>query len=337
VKIAFTICSNNYLAHAKTLGDSMVAHNSDYKFFICLVDELSPDIDYTVFEPYTIVQAKDIGITDFDSLWKKYNIVELNTCVKASFFKYLFREYNHASFAFYLDPDIMIFHSLDGLEQEFDKADVLLTPHILSAIPLDGMLPNENIFLNYGVYNLGFLGVKNNSKNVTDLLNWWEERLLTVGHTDIANGVFVDQLWMNFAPIYFDKVKVLKSQGYNAAPWNLHERFNMRGQNGSYIMHDNSQLVFYHFSNNLSGAHYRYSAFNTPIIKLLNDSYRAKLEQNNVINFKKIPCYYVLERQKYVAYAQKNIPLKNKVKYSIASFAKQILPPFLLRVITSIK
>ena len=38
--IAFTICSINYLAQARTLGDSLKATNPDVRFFIGLVDTL---------------------------------------------------------------------------------------------------------------------------------------------------------------------------------------------------------------------------------------------------------------------------------------------------------
>src|SRR5204863_4091668 len=132
------------------------------------------------------------------------------------------------------------------------------------------------------------------------------------GHIDIANGVFVDQLWVNFAQVYFNKTKTLKAFGYNVAPWNLHERHDMQEIGSKYIMGNNTPLVFYHFSSNLSGERYRYSAHNTPIVKRLNELYHSRLEQNNIVTFKSIPCYYIVERGKSINQAYKNRPLKNK-------------------------
>ena len=40
----FTLCAANYLAHAKTLGESLAQHNPDYHFVIGLVDRLPPHI-----------------------------------------------------------------------------------------------------------------------------------------------------------------------------------------------------------------------------------------------------------------------------------------------------
>jgi lipopolysaccharide biosynthesis glycosyltransferase len=112
MNLAFTICSNNYLAQAKTLGDSLLKHNPGHKFIIVLVDRKTPQIDYSFFEPYEIVLIEDVGIQDFESIWKKYNIVELNTAVKPTLFKYFFKKYAELDNAFYFDPDIMIFRSL---------------------------------------------------------------------------------------------------------------------------------------------------------------------------------------------------------------------------------
>ncbi len=45
--IAFTICSNNYLAHAKTVGDSYLKYHPNNKFIIGLVDKLQDEYDYS--------------------------------------------------------------------------------------------------------------------------------------------------------------------------------------------------------------------------------------------------------------------------------------------------
>ena len=48
--IAFTICSNNYLAQAKTLGDSFLEFHPDWKFIIGLCDEFDSSFDYSAFD-----------------------------------------------------------------------------------------------------------------------------------------------------------------------------------------------------------------------------------------------------------------------------------------------
>ncbi len=86
-------------------------------------------------------------------------IVELNACVKPTGFKYFFENYNEKQIVFF-DPDIVIYDSMKKLDFLFESYDILLTPHTLSPAPMDGKKPSDNTFLNYGLYNAGFIGVQ---------------------------------------------------------------------------------------------------------------------------------------------------------------------------------
>jgi len=332
-KLAFTICSNNYLAQAKTLADSLIEHNPEYKFVIGLVDELSDEIDYNFFLPHEIILVKNIGIENFESITKKYNIIELNTCVKASFFKYLFKRFKDLDYTYYFDPDLMFFDNLKKLDKEFNESNILLTPHINTPIPLDGSFPSENHFLNFGIYNLGFIGIKRNEKSF-QFLDWWEERTLNFGFINVKEGYFVDQLWINLVPLFFDKVKILKEYGFNAAPWNLHERNKLEKKGKKFYMSDNSQLLFYHFRSydvnspeKISKYYPRYTFNNCPSVKLLYDIYHEKLKSNMIDNFSLVRCVYDQNRE--------DIQLEIKQKFfKVKKFFKLFIPPFFLRVLS---
>lgn len=340
-KIAYTCCSNNYLAQAKILGDSLIAHNPDYVFVICLIDHLIDEIDYSIFKPHIIKPIEEIGIFRFDDLAEKYNIIELNTAVKASCCKYLLHLSDEVECVFYFDPDIKIFNSLTGLEVEFEKNDILLTPHTTKAIPLDDLAPQESVFLNYGIYNLGFIGVKKISSSVSEMLDWWEERKFKNGYIDVANGVFVDQLYMNHVPLFFNKVKVLREFGYNAAPWNLHERKDISLENGELLMNDGSKLTFFHFSSysylypeKISKSYNRYSFDNCPDLKPLYKEYHSQLLKNNVGKLSQIECFYV-KQQRIIAEKEikiKEIQIKKynrKLSVRLKKLAKALLPPII--------
>ena len=86
----FTICSNNYLAQAKTLGDSVLKYHPNHNFTIVLCDKLSQEIDYSAFTNFNIIEAHNIGIDNFEYMTKNYNIVELNTAIKPFVFDFLF-------------------------------------------------------------------------------------------------------------------------------------------------------------------------------------------------------------------------------------------------------
>lgn len=239
----FTLCSNNYLAYAKILGQSLKEQNPDSFFFIFLVDEKKNEIDYTSLADEVVpVSVIEPTITQLSA---KYNIVELNTCLKPRVFEYLLFERN-INRVIFLDPDVKVFSSLSFLFNKLNTSNILLTPHIYTPIPLDGKTPSENTFLNFGIYNLGFIGI-NNDAEIRQFLHWWREHTYRQGFIDVYKGIFVDQLPINLAPVFFDKVDILQDKGLNMAPWNLHER-NLNKIDGRYMVNGKDELKFFHFS-----------------------------------------------------------------------------------------
>jgi lipopolysaccharide biosynthesis glycosyltransferase len=300
LQIVFTICSNNYLAQAKTLGDSLLSSNPDVKFIIGLCDGYIGELDYSRTIGYEIIPFQELGLADFDGLVNKYNIVELNTSIKPSFFKYLLKRYKYCEKIIYLDPDIAVFSSIGNLWNHLDSYDIVITPHILNPPPIDGLEPGENLFMMYGIFNLGFLALNGRAPQSASFLDWWESRTLELGKSDIENGFYVDQLWINMAPVYFDKVLILKNLGYNVAPWNLHEREIVADESGGYRMQDGSDLVFFHFSSfnyrithRLAKFFNRYTYQNASnAVKKIYVEYREKMILNGVDKFSSIDYKY---------------------------------------------
>ncbi len=331
MKIVFTICSNNYLAQAKALGDSLVQTNPDYLFFIGLVDHLSHDIDYEKKIGHPIILSHEIGIPDFDVLWKKYDIIELNTCVKPFFLEYFTKKYTELTHLMYFDPDTYIFGSLLTIENELsDSKEIIITPHITTPIPLDGKMPNEQTFLNYGIYNLGFIGIKNPSKNIP-FFKWWGERTHQIGYNKVCVGLFVDQLWINLIPLFLTNAVISRNLGLNMAPWNLHERALSKSDNNKWMVNNKYELIFYHFSNykynkpNVLASYYdRFSFNNREDLVPLYDEYNKLLIANNIEKLSTIICYYVIERNAILEELKKkklqedgNSSLKRKIMNKI--------------------
>jgi hypothetical protein len=344
MKIAFTLCSNNYLAQAKTLGDSIKLKNPEYQFFIGLVDTLSPEIDYDEEIGHQIILSNEIEIPDFDDLWKKYSIIEFNTCVKPFYFQYFIKKFKPIDFLFYLDPDILIYDDIKIIENEFDDtAGLLLTPHILSPIPLDDKTPGENIFLNYGVFNLGFLGLKNPELSI-QFIEWWKERTYHLGFDQTEKGLFVDQLWFNLVPIFFKNVKISKHPGLNMAPWNLHER-KLSGENAILFLNQSVHLVFYHFSkykfneqHSISDRYDRYVFKDNPALQKLYTNYHKLLRDNGIEKYSEILCFYMVMRKEYFENEErkKEIEKMNMIMSSpskkIKYYMKKILPDAFIRI-----
>jgi hypothetical protein len=241
IKIA-TIISANYWAYAKVLGNSLKEHGY-HNFFVLIVDRKNDELLNLANETgFSYLFAEDLGILDFNRVSYKYDVVELNTALKPSFLKYLFD--SETEQVIYFDPDIQVFDSLNPIINAHNNFEIVLTPHSIKSV-MDGLRPSDVDFLKVGVFNLGFISLKN-GKDTVDFLDWWESRCLGMGFNDISFGTFVDQKWIDLVPCYFNSVFVLKHAGCNVAYWNLHER-NLT-MNGAKVLVNGESLIFFHFS-----------------------------------------------------------------------------------------
>ena len=147
-----------------------------------------------------------------------YDVTELSTAVKPLLLRRLLAE--GAPSVLYFDPDIQVFDSVESLWQLATERGIVLTPHILSPIPDDGFEVSDLAVLRAGVFNLGFIGVGAGTER---FLEWWSGRLRRHCISDPANGMFVDQRWLDYVAGLFPHV-IVRDPGCNVAYWNLHER-----------------------------------------------------------------------------------------------------------------
>ena len=251
--IVFTLCSNNYLAHAKTLGDSVRSTNPDFHFIIGLVDKRNPAIDYSFFKDFEIIDYDKIGFSFFHEMIVQYNVIEFNTAVKPFYLEYLLNRYGIGSKVFYIDPDILVYSSLNTLATILDENNIVLTPMLTLAS--EEVTTDELVALRHGIYNLGFIGVKY-SEETFRFVKWWQKRLRSHCVVDKPRGLFVDQKWVDLAPLFFKGIFLFPDPGYNMAWWNFAERKLLKS-NGTYCVNDpQHELVFFHFSGYKVGSDY---------------------------------------------------------------------------------
>lgn len=284
MNVVFTLCSTNYLAHAKTLGDSLKQHNPDFHFVIGLVDRVPTELTPAFWQPHELIPAADIGIAAFTDMVEKYDVVEMNTAVKPFYIEFLYRRDPSVNTVIYLDPDILVYNSLAHLVEKLKSFNLIVTPHSCTYDDSPLNLYYEQGMLTTGVYNLGFLATAR-SDTTFAFLKWWQRRLQDRCYYDPGSGLFVDQLWVTLAPLYFSGVYVEKDPGYNMCYWNHFER-HLSWSNGRYRVNDSHELMFYHFSSyspekpDLVTKREKskpVSFADRPELKPLYDDYRARL------------------------------------------------------------
>lgn len=248
----FTSSTNCYIPKARVLAHSVKRVHPEFVFHLVLADE-PPEGFRWEEEPFdSVITIGDLDIPNPESWIFKHSLVELCTAVKGpALVKLLSRA--DCSEALYFDPDIVVLAPLDRLLSEFASASILLTPHLTEPeTNLDGIRDNEFAALRHGIYNLGFLGVKNSDAG-RRFARWWADRLLEFCYDDIPNGLFTDQRWVDFGPAFFPECRIVRDPVYNTATWNLSRRV-VEGGLRDGLKINGQPLVFYHFSGFDSGA-----------------------------------------------------------------------------------
>jgi hypothetical protein len=176
----------------------------------------------------------------------KHDVVEACTAVKGHALLHLLSQ--GAEKVIYLDPDIALFNSLESVVQTLNSgASIILTPHQVEPnLSESEIVDNEIVSMQTGVYNLGFLAVRNDAE-ARKMAKWWAGRLFHACYDDQKSGIFTDQKYCDLIPALFSGVRIERDPGYNVASWNISQRTIEVNRNGD-ILSNKSLLKFYHFT-----------------------------------------------------------------------------------------
>jgi hypothetical protein len=277
----YTSITANYLPKAAVLAHTLKLSNPGLTFHLLLSDDLPADCPAQTLSAFDhIVTPDKLAIENLKAWTFGHSVVELCTAVKGPMLEYLFDKVK-AERVLYFDPDIAVLGSLDDLNATLSQHSVALTPHQLEPEEtVQAIIDNEICSLAHGVYNLGFLAVRNTEQGLK-FAHWWADRLLLFCHDDRPRGLFTDQRWVDLAPAFFDDIAILRNPGFNVATWNLTHR-KASGKAPWNITINGQPLTFYHFSGFDSGAQLtmldRYGK-ESPVLFDLRDWYLAECEK----------------------------------------------------------
>lgn len=248
----FTSCASNYIPKARVLATSVKKFHPEIDVHLLVVDALPAGFSLEKEAFDFITPAENLGIPDFERWVFGHRIVEACTAVKPFMLQHLLKQgYERV---IYFDPDIAIFSPLDAIFEGFEHGSILLTPHINEPeATREAIKDNELNSLKHGLYNFGFVAVKNDETGRA-YADWWAERCHFACFDNIPQGNFTDQKWNDLVPIFFDQVHLLKHPGCNVATWNYAQR-QLEGSLAKGITVNGNPLIFHHFTGFDSGAH----------------------------------------------------------------------------------
>jgi hypothetical protein len=247
-RVVGTVITKNYLAYARTLAETLIEHNPEAKLYVLLADRLE-NYFQPENEPFELIHLEDLPDQEaIKQMCFYYTPLELCCALRGLLHEYII-EHTSAESWIFLDCDIMVCGSLEGIFDELSETSILFTPHCSVPLPLESA-EHEMSVLMHGLSNAGFLGLRR-TEQTRQFLNWWKGRLQYYCFLDSAigdpRGLSVDQLWLNLALLYFPDFKFLKHPGANIGHWNFYERkFEIDSQGN--IVVNQQPLLFLHFS-----------------------------------------------------------------------------------------
>lgn len=309
MNIAFTVVSRNYLPAARALAQSFLQNNPGWQFSIGLLERKS--VTVAALPGEELVYVEDLAIPEFEAMNRQYSIFELS-CALKPFYAHHFFVTRNAEKVIYLDSDILVFSAFRIYEQHPD-AEIFLTPHLLAS---DGRVDQYELhMLQGGIYNGGFVGLRQGTQSL-EFLAWWKKRMAEYCYQG-KPGLFVDQLWLNHVPAYFDKTCILQDAGYNVAYWNLPGR----RISGQYRVNESSDLVFFHYSGYKLAEPERMSVYqdllsfsSRPDVKPLFDRYAESLRHHGHDAFAGIKCTLGDPSRNRPAYKNERNPVLRAIK-----------------------
>jgi hypothetical protein len=287
----FTVITKSHLAFARVLMSKLRQLDPGADFMVFLADNIDGRFE-PAQEAFDVIQPEQyMTPLELRTLTFQYNAFELCCACKAFAHRHIDQQCDVDSWM-YFDSDIRVTLSPEPLFHELPSSSVVLSPHTLTPIKAHLAWPAETNILRCGVYNSGWLLMRR-SAHATEFIQWFISRLTSLcfdGHRD----TFVDQLWLNLAPVHLKGIGITQNAGVNIGYWNLHER-HLSFSSQRDLLCNGAAAYFVHFSGweierpRQVSKHADYFKENPPPCwEELGELYRAELLE---ANYENIRCY----------------------------------------------
>jgi hypothetical protein len=192
--IIFTVCNRFTFANAMALAQSVLHHEATSTFYLCWTDRAPlPALPAHVQG----LRVEDIAVPGWQEMCSNYYDFELVAATRPWFAKYLIQLEGLTGLTF-LAPSTWLMHAMSPVLTP--QADLYLTPNISKPVADNPVIDDKRI-LNIGMFNSGAWSLRKN-QSTESFLNWWAARTYDRAKFDLCEGMCMDQLWLNYAPVW---------------------------------------------------------------------------------------------------------------------------------------
>jgi hypothetical protein len=205
--IVYTVCNRHQVSNAISLGKSLKKHHPDLNLVLGWVDSAPlPGLPHGIES----VPVESLTIPQWERMQHNYLDFELIAACVPFFCQHILKQYPECTELLYLTPTTYLYNQWSTVVHA--DTFVQLTPHRQQPIPSPRGLDDKRI-LNIGMYHSGGWILHPNGQEAS-LLDWWCERVQDRAYFDLCQGMCMNQLWLNYVPIYFDQTALITHAGW---------------------------------------------------------------------------------------------------------------------------
>ena len=231
-----TLFDSNYISKGIALYLSIAEHTEDFILYVMAMDRKCEKMLQEMHFAHMKVECiEDNMFPELTEARKNRSRAEFCwTC--GSVVTYIFFEkYNLAEIT-YLDSDLMFFNSPLVIQKELEQnnASIGLSPHFI----------NNTLF---GIYCVQYVYFKRDQNGIA-CLNWWKDECLKWCYSQLEDGKYGDQKYLDYMHQNFEGVVDIENRGAGIANWNM-EQYKYNFTNRS-LIHKGKQypIVFFHYN-----------------------------------------------------------------------------------------
>ena len=259
-----TYFDSKYISFGFSLLESLNKHYNDKGIYVLCLDHVTLTLT-NKFYP----KVNTITLSEIESVYKNLLTIkpqrpktEYIWTLTPHLIEYLISHEN-LDFITYLDSDQYFFASPEPIINEVRSHSISILPHRFKK-----SIKHLEV---YGLYNVSWVSMKNDSNSI-EALRWWRERCIENCSVDIEKGIVGDQRYLNEFKSRFESVHDIRNKSCGVAPWNYDV---------------STPIILYHFQSlrmiNSFFFTYNHSEYNCNLSnRKLNNIYRSFI--NTVLN-----------------------------------------------------
>ena len=230
----------NYLSRGLALYHSLQRQAPGSRLWVLCLDPACHQLLTKLALPDLVL----VSLADFEAADPKVaatrssrSLVEYYFTCSPAWLLYVLEREKSSEWVTYLDGDLFFFDSPEKIFGELENAAFGIIPHRYT--------PAVQHMRRYGVYNVGWVGVRNDPDG-SAAVKWWREKCIEWCYDYVDGDRFADQGYLQELSSRFPRVRVIENIGANLAPWNI-GNYHVEFRDNKVLIDSTYPLVFFHF------------------------------------------------------------------------------------------